>query len=261
MKELKILMVVSALAIILFSFININYPTANHNTFDVGEKLRYRVTYANFVDCGEAVLEVKETKKSSQGRKLIHVVGTGKTLGGFNTFYKVNDVYESFIDQKGAFPWEFIRDVNEGGYIIKQNYIFEQHKLMVKTEKGNISVPLGIQDMISSFYYARTLPFKRMKVGDITEFKCFMDGEIWPLKIKYLGKEEIKIRKGTFKCLKFAPVVQEGRYFKNEESVSFYVTDDDNKIPIYVKAKIPVGTIKLHLVEWGGLKNPISKVK
>lgn len=261
MKELKMVLIIAGFSVAMFSFVSIKYPVANNNTFDVGEELRYRVTYASFLDAGEVILKVQNTNKSPQGRKLLHVVGTGKTLGGFNGIYKIDDRYESYIDQKGAFPWEFVRDVNEGGYIIKQNYIFEQHKLLVKTEKGNVSVPLGVQDMISAFYHARTLNFKSMKKGDISEIKVFMDGEVWPLKFKYLGEEEIKIRKGTFKCLKFSPIVQTGRYFENEESVQFYVTADDNKIPIYVKAKIPVGTVKLHLVEWKNLKNPISKIK
>ncbi|MBN9293276.1 MAG: DUF3108 domain-containing protein [Flavobacteriia bacterium] len=260
MKKWWLFPLVVILGIIGMATVSVSYPTAKNQTFQIGEKLRYRVTYG-VMDAGEAVLEVKSTAKKPQGRELVHVVATGKTLGGFNAIYKVNDVYESYIDKKGAFPWEFNRDVNEGGYVIKQNYVFNQHKQQVKTEKGDINVPIGIQDMISSFYHARTLDFKNLKVGDIVEFQCFMDGEIWPLKIKYVGKDDITIRKGKFKCLKFVPVVQKGRYFKSEEDVNFWVTDDDNKIPIYVKAKIPVGVVKLHLVEWEGLRNPISKIK
>jgi hypothetical protein len=52
--------------------------------------------------------------------------------------------------------------------------------------------------------------------------------------------------------------VQTGRLFKSEEDVNFWVTADANRIPILVKAKIPVGTVKLHLVEWSGLKNELS---
>ena len=259
MKKWWLFPLVALIGIIGMETVSVSYPTAKNQTFQIGEKLRYRVTYG-VMDAGEAVLEVKSTTKKPQGRELVHVVATGKTLGGFNAIYKVNDVYESYIDKKGAFPWEFNRDVNEGGYVIKQSYVFNQHK-QVKTEKGDINVPIGIQDMISSFYHARTLDFKSLKVGDIVEFNCFMDGEIWPLKIKYVGKDDITIRKGKFKCLKFVPVVQKGRYFKSEEDVNFWVTDDDNKIPIYVKAKIPVGVVKLHLVEWEGLRNPISKIK
>ena len=98
--------------------------------------------------------------------------------------------------------------------------------------------------MISSFYYARTLDFSNIKKNKTFEFNCFMDEEVYPLKIKYIGDEKIKIRKGTFHCHKFVPVLQTGRYFNHEEDVEFWVTNDDNHIPVLVKAKIPVGTIK-----------------
>lgn len=241
----------------LTSSSSITYPSVTNNSFKQGEKLRYRVTYG-FMDAGEAVLEVKSTSKKGGGRQLHHVKGTGKTLGGFNTFYKVNDVYESYIDKKSIMPWFFDRDVNEGGYEIKQNYTFKQNLSKVNDGKKDFSIKLGTQDMISSFYRARTLNFNNLTKGKTFAFKCFMDGENYTLKIKYVGDEIIKVRKGKFKCHKFVPVVQKGRYFKNEDDVEFWVTADKNKIPVLVKAKIPVGTVKMHLVEWSGLKNTLS---
>ena len=240
----------------------VTYPSVTNNSFQVGEKLRYRITYG-FVDAGEAVLEVKSTtKKGSGSRELLHVKGTGKTLGGFNAVYKVNDTYESYIDKKGVFPWTFVRRVDEGGYKINQDYTFKQDKLKVDNGDGKeFTIPVGIQDMISSFYYARTLNFKNAKKGDIYEFKCFMDDKVWPLKVKYVGDEVIHIRKGKFNCKKFVPVVQTGRYFKSENDVNFWVTNDENRIPILIRAKIPVGTVKLHLVEWSGLKHDLVKAK
>lgn len=245
-----------------FSSSELKLPTRKNESFSIGERLRYRVTYG-FIDAGEAVIEVKPTpKKGAQGQALYHAVGTGRTLGAFNLFYRVNDVYETYIDQKGIFPWYFKRRVEEGKYRLQQDYRFDQHKEKVDNGEGKLfDIPVGVQDMISSFYYARTLDYKNMKVGDISEFKCFMDDEIYPLKIKYVGKEEIKIRKGTFRCMKFVPVVQTGRYFESEDDVNFWVTDDKNRIPVLVKAKIPVGTVKLHLVEWNGLKHDLALVK
>lgn len=235
----------------------ISYPSVSNSAFQIGEKLRYRVTYG-FMDAGEAVMEVKATSKKGNNRSLYHCVGTGKTLGGFNTFYKVRDVYESYIDQKSIMPWFFERDVNEGGYKINQSYVFKQNQYKVNNGKKDFKTPMGVQDMVSSFYKARTLNFNNMKVGKTFEFKCFMDDEVYNLKIKYVGDEEIKIRKGKFKCHKFMPVVQTGRYFESEEDVQFWVTADKNKIPVLIKAKIPVGSVKMHLVEWSGLKNELS---
>lgn len=259
MKKSVLFGSVSLLMIFLLSSsINFQYPKIKSKSFESGEKLRYRVTYG-FMDAGETVLTVKESSKKGAGnRSLYHVVGEGRTLGGFNMFFKVEDTYESYIDKSGAFPWFFVRRVNEGGYVINQDYTFKQDKQLVNNGKSDFKVPLGIQDMLSSFYYARTLDFENMKSGDITEFSCFMDDEIYPLKIKFVGREEIKIRKGKFNCLKFVPVVQEGRYFENEEDVEFWVTDDANRIPVLVKAKIPVGTVKMHLVQWEGLIEELS---
>lgn len=235
----------------------ITYPTVSNTAFKQGEKLRYRVTYG-FMDAGEAILEIKPTSKKGNSRALHHTVATGRTLGGFNAFYKVNDKYESYIDQKSIMPWYFKRDVNEGGFKINQYYTFKQNYSKVNNGKKDFKVKMGVQDMISSFYKARTLNFKGMKKGKTFSFDCFMDDEVFKLKIKYVGDEVIKIRKGKFKCHKFVPVVQTGRYFKSEEDVNFWVTADKNKIPVLVKAKIPVGTVKLHLVEWSGLRNELS---
>ncbi|MBU2020636.1 MAG: DUF3108 domain-containing protein, partial [Bacteroidetes bacterium] len=167
--------------------------------------------------------------------------------------------YESYMDKTGVFPWYFVRRVDEGGYKINQDYTFKHDKYKVDNGEGKeFKIPMGVQDMISSFYYARTMNFNNLKKNDTFEFKCFMDDEIWPLKVKYVGDEIIHIRKGKFKCHKFVPVVQTGRYFESENDVNFWVTADANRIPILVKAKIPVGTIKMHLVEWSNLKNPLS---
>lgn len=240
----------------------INYPSVTNKAFQVGEKLRFRVTYG-FVDAGEAILEVKSTSKKGGDRELLQVIGTGRTLGGFNSVFKVNDKYESYIDKKSLFPWFFSRRVDEGGYKINQDYTFHQDQNKVNNGAGKeFKTTMGVQDMISSFYYARTLNFNGIKKNDVYEFKCFMDDEHFNLKIKYVGDELIHLRKGKFNCMKFVPVVQTGRYFKSENDVNFWVTKDENHIPLYVKAKIPVGVVKLQLVEWEGLKNELSsKVK
>ncbi len=259
MKALVILTSI-ALTFMLSSTTALKYPTIKTKSFESGEWLRYRVSYG-FVDAGEAILTVQETsKKGANGRPLYHVRGEGTTLSAFNVVFKVHDIYESYIDQEGAFPWYFVRRVNEGGYIKNQDYTFKQDQQLVHNGEKDFKVPLGIQDMISSFYYARTLDFESMQPGDETEFNCFMDDEIYPLRVKFHGYEDIRIRKGKFNCMKFTPVVQEGRYFEKDDDVIFWVTNDDNRIPVLVKAKIPVGTIKMHLVEWDGLVSDLNKL-
>jgi hypothetical protein len=238
------------------------YPlrTIQQSAFKPGEKLRYVVHYG-WLDAGEAVLELKETDRTIQGRRVWHAVGTGRSLGAFNAFYKVDDYYASYIDAEGIFPWVFSRRVSEGGYEFSQDYLYNQHRREVVTQKQEThKVPGSVQDMISAFYYARTIDFSHAKPGDIYTIETFLDDEVWPLRMKYLGKETIKLRNGKYRCMKFQPVVQEGRIFKGNDDLNVWITDDPNKIPVLAQAKVLVGSIKMELTKYSGLAHPIAKL-
>ena len=235
-------------------------PSVENNSFKIGEKLTYRLHYG-FVDAGEATVEVRETDYSRLGRPMYHVVGKGRTLGAFNWFFKVKDRYESYMDQESLMPWKFVRRIEEGKYKKSQDYKFHHHRAAVDNGKGQVfEIPVGAQDMISAFYYARTLDFSNAKPGDQFTIQTFMDDEVYDLHIKYLGKETIKLRKGKFRCMKFVPVVQEGRIFKDSEDLQVWITDDENKIPILAKAEVLVGSIKMQMVDYEGLAHSIAKV-
>lgn len=237
-----------------------SFRKIDHQAFKVGEELRYRLHYG-FVDAGEATITLKSCEKKINGRTLIHAEGVGRSISAFDWFFKVRDRYESYFDAEGVFPWIFIRRVNEGGFIINQDYSFLQHKNKVDNGAGKtFDSPEMVQDMISSFYYTRTLDFQNAKAGDIFTIPMFYDDTNYPLKIKFIGRETINVRAGKFRCLKFVPVVETGRIFKNEEDLTVWVTDDNNKIPLLAKAKIAVGSIKMEVVEYKNLASPIAKV-
>ncbi len=240
----------------------VGFRTVSNKAFKAGEELRYRLHYG-IVDAGEVVVKVNQSSKKVKGRSLLHVVATGRSLPTFDVVYKVRDRYESYIDKDGLFPWVFVRRVNEGGYKINQDYTFFQHqnKVDIGKNKKPMDVPGFVQDMVSSYYYARTLDFSNAKVGDVFTITTFVDEETFDLKIKYMGKETIKLRKGKFKCMKFQPVVIEGRTFKDSEDLKVWITDDANRIPILVQAEIFLGSIKMEVVEYKNLLNPIAKVE
>lgn len=229
------------------------------NAFQPGEKLTYIVHYG-WVNAGEAVVELKESDREVGGRKVWVATGKGRSLGAFNTFYKVDDYYETHFDAKGVFPYAFIRRVSEGGFEFSQDYLYNQHKGEVTTQKKEThKVPASVQDMLSAFYFARTLDFANAKEGDEFTIETFLDDELWPLRMRYMGKETIKLRNGKYKCLRFQPVVQEGRIFKGNDDLNVWITDDGNRIPVLAQAKVLVGSIKLELTAHEGLIHPIAK--
>jgi hypothetical protein len=234
--------------------------TLNNQAFKPGEKLTFRIHYG-IVDAGEATLEVDKDMKSIGGRDCYHVVGNGRTVGAFDWFFKVRDRYESIIDKSALIPWMFIRRVNEGGYVINQNVSFNHFHDSATSERKTISIPEYTQDLISAFYYARNLDFSSAKEGDIFPINGYLDDGIIPLNIKFIGKEDVDSKKGTFHCLKFRPMLQEGRVFKEKEDMTVWISDDKNRLPVRVQTDILVGSIKMDLISFENLSNEPALVR
>ncbi|MGV9011935.1 MAG: DUF3108 domain-containing protein [Flavobacteriales bacterium] len=234
--------------------------TVSHNAFQPGEKLTYVLHYG-WLNAGEATLELKQGEREIEGRKVLHAVGKGQSTGAFKAFFNVDDRYETWFDQQGVFPWVFTRRVNEGGYSFSQDYLYLQHRRKVTTQENKTyDVPASAQDMLSAFYFARTMDYSNATPGQEYTIPCFMDNEEWNLRMRYVGKETIKLRNGKFRCLKFQPVVQQGRIFKANDDLNVWITDDANHIPVLAEAKVLVGSIKMELSSFEGLANPVAKL-
>lgn len=235
-------------------------PQRTNEAFKSGESLSYRLHYG-FMDAGVAILTVLPEVKEIGGRKVYHIVGDGYSKGSFDWFFKVKDRYETYLDKDALVPWYFVRRCNEGGYIINQDYLFNHYtkKVDVGENGKTMDVPIGIQDMLSAFYYARNLDFSNVKQGDIFTIPSFVDKEVWNLKIKFVGRETISTDLGKFRCMKFRPIIQTGRIFKKEEDLNVWITDDKNHVPLRAQAKILIGSVKMDLTSYQNLANPVAK--
>ena len=239
---------------------NIKHEKNESMAFQVGEKLEYTISYG-FFNAAKASLEVKKHPQKINGREVLHIVGVGKSVSAFDWFFKIRDRYETYIDKDEVLPFIFVRRINEGGYKKQQDYYFEHELGKVTNSKDeSFSIPYGIQDMLSAFYYARTKNYTDAKKGEVFTINSFVDGEIFPIKIVFGGRKIIKINKGKFNCLVFHPRVQEGRVFKTKEDLTFYISDDHNKIPILLKANVKIGSLKMELDHFENLAHPLSKV-
>ncbi len=149
----------------------------------------------------------------------------------------------------------------KGGYIINQNVSFNHYSDSAKSEKATIAIPDNTQDLVSAFYYARTIDFTSAKEGDIFEVTGYLDDAVIPLNLKFLGREIVSSKKGNFRCIKLRPMLQQGRVFKDQEDMTIWVSDDQNKIPVRVQTDIMVGSIKMDLVDYSNLAGRLPIVK
>lgn len=268
MKRISLLSVAlfASLAMTVAPLENDSNPTdstlrhVDNQAFKVGEYLKYKLRYG-ILSAGYAELGVRnETER--KGRPVYHIVGKGWTVGMVDLFFPTNDVYESYIDTEAMVPWEFIRDVNEGGFEIKRHLVFDHFQDEVKdlkeAQKKTYKIPENAQDILSSFYYARCLNLDTLKNGEEVMVDVFLDHEHFPFKLKLLGREKLSTDWGKVQCMKFRPVVQSGRVFKDNEDMTIWVTDDENKIPVLLKTKLVVGSIKMELIEYRNTSKPIK---
>jgi hypothetical protein len=122
-------------------------------------------------------------------------------------------------------------------------------------------MPDCIQDVISAVYSARNINFDNYKKDDKIPFKMFLDNEIYDMYIRYLGKEDVKTKFGKFKAHKFRPLLVKGNIFEGGEKMTVWVSDDPNHIPLRVESPIIVGSVKMDMMGYGGLKHPLSSLK
>ena len=230
------------------------------SAFDTGEWFRFKMSYSGWMKAGNATLQVKDDVLNE--KPVYHVVGKGWTTGPIKWFFKVKDRYESYFDKQTGLPYKFIRDINEGGYTKKLEIEFDQvnQKAYINDKKHKknfvIETKPNIQDMVSAYYYLRNkIEIDSLNPGDEYITDMFFDKENFGFKLKYIGKEVIRTKFGKVETLKFRPYVMAGRVFKEEESLTLWVSNDKNRIPLRIKADLAIGSLRADLNAFKGLKH------
>lgn len=234
--------------------------------FQGGEEIVYKLYYNwNFVwlSAGEVTFSVKDLGDQ------YHVSAVGRTYSSYEWFFKVRDVYESFLDKETLLPQTSIRDVHEGKYTLYDKVQFDQQKgkatsyrgkTKAEAEQKEYEVDRCMHDILSIIYFSRNLDFNQMSVGTEVPIKIFMDKEVWPLKFIYRGNEaNKKIRnRGRFNTIKFTPQVILGDIFTEEVGMNLWVSDDKNKIPLLIESPLSVGSVKAVVKRYNGLRYELS---
>jgi len=233
-----------------------------NKTFQGGEEITYKLYYnwgVVWLSAGEVTFKVNDM--GSQ----YHVAVAGRTYKSYEWFFKVRDYYDTYIDKNSLLPKTAIRDVSEGKYKLYDEVVFDQENKKASSLRGKTrdeatkkeyDVGECMHDMLSVIYYSRNIDFESYEEGEEFPVKIFMDKEVWPLNVKYKGKQgRKKIKgKGRFDTIKFSPQVLSGRVFKEGEEMMVYVSDDKNRIPLLIESPVSVGSVKAVLKNYKGLK-------
>lgn len=223
--------------------------------FAAGEYLKFDVNYLG-VSAGEAVLKVSDTL--CRGRKCYSVEFRLHSTPFFNIFYKVEDRYKTVIDAEGLFPWRFEQHIREGGFSRDFAADFDQVRHVAKTTEGTHPIPPYVQDMMSAFYFSRSVDYSRFKEGQKMHLQNFYKDSTYELDVRFRGRQQIKVEAGKFNCVVIEPLAREGGLFRSEGKLYVWLTDDERKMPVRVSTKIAIGSVESELLEYRVINGPID---
>ena len=245
---------------ILFTIVAFNTSSASIENKYVksGEKLTFIASFnvsGVMTDIAEVKMETSIVKTKS--RELLRLKCTASTYSNWDKFFKVRDLYESYVDTETLLPVLYKRSIEEGSYKKELKYLFKRKsKIAISTlnKKGykdfKTEVPITdtTLDIVSTIYNARILDYDNFSVGKKIIKKLIVDSEVQTVTIEYLGKE--KITMGNYdkkECYKLS-IGFGGSEIENIKGGKYiYITADNDRLPALIEATIPVGRVQIRL--------------
>lgn len=260
MKFVPKIFIFAALIGCNFAFWGDNYRYVENDSFQVGEKYDYRVKFG-FVNIGLANVKVSEKIYSMNNRPCYRVAVFGRTAGVTDVF-KVRNSYQSYVDTLAIIPHQFIYNAREGNYKRDQTIFFNHQQTtatrLEKNERKNFNVPKYCQDVVSGYYFLRTLPFERMRVGEVVTAPLFFADELYNLKVKFKGRKIIQTKFGKIKVFEINPILPPNDLFNGADAIKVYVSDDKNRVPIEIYVDFKIGSASMELKDYKNQRYPFD---
>lgn len=237
--------------------------------FKSGEKITYHAYYNwhfVWVDAAEVVFTVDSLTMND--KPAYHFKAVAKSHPKYDFLYRVRDRFESIAQAEDLEPIWFERELHHRKKSSLHTYKFEKDANTIKTcvkrfegdkFKDTIDNKLDLHDIMTAAFYARKLDFSNRQKDEKIPFKLIIDNELSDSYLRYLGRETVKTRKGRkFRCIKFSAYLIKGDFFKGGESMTIWVTDDENKLPIQVESDVLIGSVKAILTKTENLSYPLK---
>ena len=241
---------------------NSYYRKVENKSFSAGEEVKYRLKFG-IINAGVAKVEVDKKLYKVNDRKCYRINISGRTTGllDWSGSTRVRDKWGTYLDMNAIIPQKSYRSIEEGRYKRYERVNFNHvedtcvvtilNKESKKPEKkiGYVT-PNNVLDLVSGYYYLRTIDALNLKKGTALNMDAFFEDEIYNFDIKYLGKNNVYSDIGMFECLIFSPILPENNIFVKQDPVKFWVTNDARRIPLRIQAKLKIGSIWIEIREY-----------
>jgi hypothetical protein len=217
-------------------------PNAVSVPFEVGEALTYDVRFGA-LKVGTGRMRVLDIE-SIRGFPSWHV---RFSVSGGTFFYKVNDVYDSWMDVRTLSSLRYVQDLNQGSRDRQRTFeIFPERAIFREItrdgpERPSVSQPL---DDGSFLYFLRTVP---LEVGQTYSFDRYFRPDRNPVIIRVLRRERIRVPAGEFDALVVQPIIKTSGIFSEGGQAEIWLSDDNERIMLQMKTRLSFGSLNLYL--------------
>ncbi len=237
------------LSMILLSGIS---PGGSKNVPDYdGEMMQYTIRYG-IINVGEAIITFDGDSASCGD----YLKAEAKSTGIARFFKSIDYSFESCMDTVTGLPNYSSMSLIDKRCKVQNNLVFDQDSRqdssIVHSEMSGMHVvPKNIHDLLTAYYCFRENHISEsVNTGQDIVIKIFIADILWDLKIKYVGKETIKTKYGKIECLKYNPSTVAGNFFKNEDDMIVWFTNDADHIPVRIQLNMILGSLKSDLVAY-----------
>lgn len=238
-----------------------------------GEKMYFTMHYkwgAINSDVGHATVELDTLTFNGQEAFCCKV--NGRTTKFYDIFFKVREDFRSWFATDGLRPLKFTRDTQEGNYVAKNTYLYDWASAdphidadVYSTSSGQRSLEIPLSrctfDLPALFYFARNMDIDNVVPGERYPMTFAIDDDVYNVYFILYGRETIKVRGlGTVNTIRFAAKLLAGEVFTGEEDMIIWISDDENRLPVYFEAPLLVGTASGRMTDCEGLKHPFTSL-
>lgn len=244
------------------------YTPLNSDFVERGEELKYSVNFGWFT-IGEATMKVQKNNYRVNHRDCFKVDIYGKTSGMVDWVAKVDDHWGAYVDSSALVTHIAYRNIKEGRYrrneITRFDHVTDNIEVKILDQKTReFMEPMYYQskddmrDMIGGFFYLRSVDYSTKTIGDTIKVSGFFEDTFYDMNIIYKGKEEVKTKMGKFSTLKLVPVMPNNSLFDGENSITVWLSDDENKVPVKVDANMFIGHAGIELINVDNIKHELN---
>jgi hypothetical protein len=234
------------------------WRTVPNNAFQVGENLLFSVKWG-IITAGRSTLAVSAIEQVAN-RPAYHLISEAKSTGFVDTFYTTRDRNETWLDVQSLTTLRYEKHIHEGKFRVEAVIELDQvnhkfHDYSQRLDKGTSdyvegAIPQNVMDVLGSMYYIRTQP---LEVGQTFVIDVYDGKKIWPLVVKVVKHEKIKVSAGKFDTFMVEPELREPGIFVNKgKKLQVWMTTDPSHMPVLLRSEVFFGHVAAELISYQG---------